>query len=109
HVASMITRVDTPDLGSGPVGPSRSQIVVLGGSAGLILGLGILFLTTPVTFAAPPTMENAASIGAEGVSPWNSSDGGDSEATPCAIASVIEAPRKSDHEIPPIPMPSAHE
>ncbi|HZZ72409.1 MAG TPA: hypothetical protein VFE24_09155 [Pirellulales bacterium] len=47
QVASTITKVDSPDVGTGPVGPSRSQTVVLGACSGLILGLGIVFLTTP--------------------------------------------------------------
>ncbi len=55
NVTSMITRIDTPDIGSGPIGPSRSQTVVLGACVGLILGLGILFLTTAPNTTAPNT------------------------------------------------------
>ena len=120
HVASMITRVDTPDVGSGPVGPSRSQIVVLGASAGLILGLGILFLTAPVTLASPKPVDNVASSQAdlivassraEGVSPRSSEDDAVANTvdTNTILAPVAEQ-STSVAELPfPHPMPSARE
>jgi succinoglycan biosynthesis transport protein ExoP len=47
HTASLLSRIDTPDTGAYPIGPGRSVIVAGGAAGGLILGLGLLFLTVP--------------------------------------------------------------
>lgn len=47
HTASLLSRIDTPDTGATPIGPSRTMIVAGGAAGGLILGLGLLFLTVP--------------------------------------------------------------
>jgi uncharacterized protein involved in exopolysaccharide biosynthesis len=47
-VASLISRIDTPDAGIRPVGPSRMVIAL----SGLLAGLGIVFLSVPATPAA---------------------------------------------------------
>ena len=118
RVASMITRVDTPDLGSAPVGPSRSQVVVLGASVGLILGLGLLFLTAPVTLATSPIVDNVSSHRAEEVSPRGSPDLTSAVvATSAEVASTaftpITEPATSVSNIPefviPHPRPSARD
>lgn len=48
HSANLITRLDGPNVGDQPVGPSRSAIVLVGIGGGLMLGLGLVFLTAPV-------------------------------------------------------------
>jgi uncharacterized protein involved in exopolysaccharide biosynthesis len=45
--AGLIARIDTPDAGTRPVGPSRSMIVAAGFGGGLLTGLAILFITVP--------------------------------------------------------------
>jgi polysaccharide biosynthesis transport protein len=53
HTASVIGRIDGVEAGVRPVGPGRTTITAAGGIAGLILGLGVVFL-----FASPvPVME----------------------------------------------------
>lgn len=54
HVASVIGRIDGVEAGVRPVGPGRTTITAAGGVAGLILGLGVVFL-----FAAPVPLMNA--------------------------------------------------
>jgi uncharacterized protein involved in exopolysaccharide biosynthesis len=48
HTASVIGRIDGVETGVRPVGPGRTTITAAGGIAGLILGLGVVFL-----FAGP--------------------------------------------------------
>lgn len=48
HTASVIGRIDGVEAGVRPVGPGRTTITAAGGVAGLILGLGVVFL-----FASP--------------------------------------------------------
>jgi polysaccharide biosynthesis transport protein len=45
---SLLTKIDQPVLGDKPIGPGRETIIVAGGMAGLFLGLGIVFLLTPL-------------------------------------------------------------
>ncbi len=51
--ASLISRIDTPDAGIRPVGPSRAVIVLCGVFGGLLAGFGILFLSLPAGAAQP--------------------------------------------------------
>jgi hypothetical protein len=57
HTASLLSRIDTPDTGATPIGPSRSTIAAGGAVGGLIVGLGLLFLTVP-----PPVPRTAATV-----------------------------------------------
>lgn len=68
RTASLIAVVDTPVAGNRPVGPSKTLIVLGGMLGGLIVGLGIVFLTVPVGHGAeegtlqPQTHEFPVSI-----------------------------------------------
>ncbi|MBN2473652.1 MAG: hypothetical protein JXB62_03515 [Pirellulales bacterium] len=44
---NLISRIDVPDTGVDPVGPSRSLIVLLGIAGGLAVGFGVVVLVTP--------------------------------------------------------------
>lgn len=46
--SSLLTRVDRPDGGTHPVGPSRAMLVLLGLVGGLVAGAGVVFLTAPI-------------------------------------------------------------
>lgn len=50
---SLLTPLDEPVLGERPVGPGRTTIVAGTTLAGLFLGLGIVFLLTPLEGATP--------------------------------------------------------
>lgn len=43
--ASLISRIDSPDAGVNPIGPTRASIVLIGIVGGLLSGFGIVFLT----------------------------------------------------------------
>src|SRR5690606_25902505 len=45
---SLISRIDTPDTGPYPVGPSRTVISLAGLAGGIVLGFGLVFLTVDV-------------------------------------------------------------
>ena len=47
HSSSLITRIDEPDTGVWPMGPSRAVIALSGVLGGLAIGAGVLFLTAP--------------------------------------------------------------
>jgi uncharacterized protein involved in exopolysaccharide biosynthesis len=55
--ARLISRIDAPDAGVRPIGPSRATLAILGVAGGLLTGFGILFLTVtpgwPTVVAAP--------------------------------------------------------
>jgi uncharacterized protein involved in exopolysaccharide biosynthesis len=51
--ASLISRIDTPDAGIRPVGPSRAMIALCGVLGGLLVGFGVVFLTAPTGVATP--------------------------------------------------------
>lgn len=52
---ALLNRVDAPQTGPYPEGPSRAVIAAGGGVGGFLLGLGIIFLTAPAPVApAPP-------------------------------------------------------
>ena len=54
--ASLISRIDTPDAGIRPVGPSRAVIALCGVLGGLLAGFGVVFLTVPAGAAPPAAM-----------------------------------------------------
>ena len=45
HSASLISRLDSPEAGTGPVGPGRAKLALAGGAGGLVLGLGLLLIS----------------------------------------------------------------
>lgn len=45
---SLLTRLDTPQTGNLPIGPGRTTIVLGGAFGGLLLGMGLVFLVTPL-------------------------------------------------------------
>jgi succinoglycan biosynthesis transport protein ExoP len=53
--SSLLSRIDNPDAGSGPVGPSQAMIVLVGLFGGLFTGLGIIVLTLPPVSPAGST------------------------------------------------------
>ncbi len=46
-VASLISTIDAPDAGAKPIGPGRAVIATSGILGGLIIGLGVVFLSLP--------------------------------------------------------------
>jgi uncharacterized protein involved in exopolysaccharide biosynthesis len=65
--ASVVTRLTGPDTGQHPVGLTRRSIALLGAAAGLLLGLGIVFLTVEnVESAAAVATETANETATEG-------------------------------------------
>jgi polysaccharide biosynthesis transport protein len=64
--ASLISRIDTPDAGIRPVGPSRAMIALGGVLAGLLVGFGVVFLSLPAAATAPATAAAFASNGHRG-------------------------------------------
>jgi len=46
---SLVNKVDAPDTGTRPVGPSPAMIVLCGMGGGLLVGLGVFVLTVPIT------------------------------------------------------------
>jgi uncharacterized protein involved in exopolysaccharide biosynthesis len=57
--ASLISRIDAPDTGMRPVGPTTAMMLLLGIAGGLATGLGVLLLSVPppapaATGPAPP-------------------------------------------------------
>ncbi len=55
RAASLLTRIDTPDAGTNPMGPSRVAIALFGLAGGLAAGLGVVFLTV-----VPPAIASSA-------------------------------------------------
>lgn len=53
---SLIHRIGTPDTGPRPVGPGRTMIVLAGVAGGLIVGLGVVFITVPAPSIATVPM-----------------------------------------------------
>ena len=47
NTGSLLSRIDTPNTGTKPAGPSHAMIVLAGLVGGLIVGLGLLVLTVP--------------------------------------------------------------
>ncbi len=67
--ASQISLVDSPIVGNRPVGPGRSVIVAAGFITGLILGVGLIFLTVNASEFEPRQGEQLAWPAAAGNSP----------------------------------------
>ncbi len=61
--ASLISRIDAPDAGIRPIGPSRAVIALCGVLGGLLAGFGVLFLVVPVHAGVPAA---APAIGSNG-------------------------------------------
>lgn len=51
---SLISRIDTPDTGTKPLGPGRAIIALCGVAGGLFIGLGVLLMTVPPAPATGP-------------------------------------------------------
>ncbi len=64
-VASLISRIDTPDAGIRPIGPGRLVIALGGVLGGLLAGVGIVFLAVPMT-AAEPVVSSETVAGSNG-------------------------------------------
>ncbi|HLA85536.1 MAG TPA: hypothetical protein VJL29_12135 [Thermoguttaceae bacterium] len=54
-ITNLISRIDSPDPGTKPLGPGRAVIVLVGLVGGLFVGLGVLLMTTPVIPEIPAT------------------------------------------------------
>jgi polysaccharide biosynthesis transport protein len=61
--ASLLSRIDAPDAGIRPIGPSRALIALCGVLGGLLAGLGVLFLTVPTSAVVPALAPSVASNG----------------------------------------------
>ena len=69
HAASLLTRLDAPQTGAQPGGPSRSMILLASIAGGLLLGLGVSVLTaTPVR--SPDDQALASAEESPARSPW---------------------------------------
>lgn len=64
HSGSLVTRLDQPETGPYPAGPGRTVIAGAGAVAGLMLGLGLVFLA-----AGAPVEINAAAVTRSRVTP----------------------------------------
>jgi hypothetical protein len=51
--ASLISRLDSPEAGTGPVGPGRMKLALAGVAGGLVLGLGLLLVSVQPSQQAP--------------------------------------------------------
>lgn len=67
--ASLITRIDSPEAGTDPTGPSRAMIVAAGSCGGLVVGLGILLLTIPPIQPARAGRETSPQRGVDDTPP----------------------------------------
>lgn len=60
--ASLMNRIDGPDTGVWPIGPSRTLIVLAGLLGGVLTGFGVLMLTVPGLSATPEAAEAMATV-----------------------------------------------
>jgi polysaccharide biosynthesis transport protein len=63
--ASLISRIDAPDAGIRPIGPSRAAIALCGVLGGLLTGFGIVFLAVPASASVPAATPAIGSNGDE--------------------------------------------
>jgi hypothetical protein len=64
HCASIIGRIDGVESGIRPIGPGRVTITAAGGAAGLIFGVGLVFLFgVPQTAVVSVAKSNGQSAG----------------------------------------------
>lgn len=63
QTSSLINRIDTPDTGTRPVGPSRTTICLAGFFGGLAIGLGLLLLSIQPAPPAPTVLVASATAG----------------------------------------------
>ena len=54
NTGSLLSRIDSPNTGTKPAGPSHAMIVLAGLVGGLIIGLGLLVLTVPPLESGSP-------------------------------------------------------
>ena len=59
---SLISRIDNPETGSKPVGPSRAVIVLVGMVGGLLVGFGVVFLTVQPAQPTQPAYDMLGSV-----------------------------------------------
>ena len=73
RAASRIARIDHPDTGTRPVGPSRAMIVLFGLIGGLFAGWGILFMTveTPPPAGLPAPAVDSSPVAQAPSAPRN--------------------------------------
>src|SRR5262249_13584251 len=71
RTASVIAAIDTPVAGDSPIGPGKATIVLAGALGGLMLGLGIVFLSVQPakSDAAVQSGEAAPAVAAKSVRP----------------------------------------
>ncbi|MBI3466086.1 MAG: hypothetical protein HY000_23980 [Planctomycetes bacterium] len=67
-----LSRLDEPDPGGRPVGPTVAVIAAAGGAAGLALGLGLLVLTTSPLIRLAPAETTGLSVNGRSQSPVTS-------------------------------------
>ncbi len=60
--AHLVTPIDTPETGPYPVGMGRTMVVILGTFAGLVLGVGWLFLNLPAGQYSASAQETTAPL-----------------------------------------------
>ncbi len=49
HSACLLSMLDKPDAGAGPVSPGTATVILGGLVAGLLIGIGVVFLTAPAS------------------------------------------------------------
>ena len=69
QVASLISRIDSPDAGIYPIGPGRTMIALAGIAGGLLIGLAVVLLTVESSQPAPATEQPTATPVAEAGAP----------------------------------------
>jgi len=57
--ASLIARIDSPETGARPVGPGRTMLLAIGLAGGLVIGLGVLLLSTDAASPNAPASSMA--------------------------------------------------
>lgn len=60
---SLVTRIDQPETGAYPAGPGRTVVAAAGVVGGLMLGLGLVFLTSSPRPSQPSTSSDGAQRG----------------------------------------------